>query len=487
MQKRQGQPVWTGRKTRRNKERKKLPSGSCFNEGETMSDTIAAVATGMSVSAIGIVRLSGDRAVDLAERLFVPASGKSIATCEERKLIYGRLNDVGGETLDLCLCVISRAPNSYTGEDTAEFQCHGSPVILRAVLDSLFALGARQALPGEFTKRAFLNGKMKLTAAEAVADIIDAETAEGVKNAAGQLSGVIDARLSAVYSDLADISSHYHAVLDYPDEDIEPFVLEDYLARMKEIVSTLERLLSTFERGKLMRTGIPAVIAGKPNVGKSSLMNALLGYDRAIVTRVPGTTRDTIEEKLILGGLCLRLIDTAGIRETEDAVESLGVERSRQALGRAALVIAVVDGSAEPDAEDYAIIQSAERAEKGIVIVSKQDISAGDVQIRTSLPVVRLSSVTGQGMDELESTIARLFPLPEVPAGEILTNARHADAAARALDYMNAAIEAMAEGRTPDIVLTETEGAMQVIGELTGRTVREDVTDRIFERFCVGK
>lgn len=452
-----------------------------------MPDTIAAIATGMSVSAIGIVRVSGDRAVECASRLFRPASGRKLEDCEERKLIYGKLTDAAGEVLDLCLCVICRAPNSYTGEDTAEFQCHGSPVILRTVLDGLFTLGARQALPGEFTKRAFLNGKMQLTAAEAVADIIAAETADSLKNAAGQLSGAIDGKLSEIYSSLADISSHYHAVLDYPDEDIEPFVLEDYLSRMKDIASELTRLLSTFERGKLMRSGIPAVIAGKPNVGKSSLLNALLGYERAIVTRVPGTTRDTIEEKLVLGGVCLRLTDTAGIRETEDIVESIGVERSRQAVSNAALVIAVVDGSEAPDAEDREIIRAAEKAEKGMVIVSKQDISEKDFEIDTVLPVVRVSSVTGQGLDELENTIKTMFPMPDVPAGEILTNARHADAAGRALDYMNAAIEAMAEDRTPDIVLTETEGAMQAIGELNGRTVREDVTDRIFERFCVGK
>ena len=452
-----------------------------------MSDTIAAIATGMSVSAIGIVRVSGDCAIEYASCLFSPASGKKLEECEDRKLIYGRLTDPRGETLDMCLCVISRAPNSYTGEDTAEFQCHGSPVILRAVLDGLFILGARQALPGEFTKRAFLNGKMELTAAEAVADIIDAETAESVKNAAGQLSGAIDSKLSGIYSDLADISSHYNAVLDYPDEDIEPFVLENYLDKLKGISATLSALLATFERGKLMRSGIPAVIAGKPNVGKSSLMNALLGFDRAIVTRIPGTTRDTIEEKLILGSLCLRLTDTAGIRETDDIVESIGVERSRQALSSAALVIAVIDGSTEPDEEDYEIIAAAEKAEKGIAIISKQDISENDFELDTFLPVVRVSSVTGQGMDVLEKTISELFPLPDVPAGEILTNARHADAAGRALDYINAAICAIKDSRTPDIVLTETEGAMQAIGEMNGRIVREDVTNRIFERFCVGK
>ncbi len=452
-----------------------------------MSDTIAAIATGMSVSAIGIVRVSGDNAIEYAARLFRPNSGKSLSDCGERRLVYGKVTDTKGETLDLGLCVISRAPNSYTGENTAEFQCHGSPVVLRAVLDALFALGARQALPGEFTKRAFLNGKMELTAAEAVADIIDAETAESAKNAAGQLSGAMDEKLSRIYSELADISSHYHAVLDYPDEDIEPFVLGNYLETMKGIAKALERLLSTFERGRLMRSGIPAVIAGKPNVGKSSLMNALLGYDRAIVTRVPGTTRDTIEEKLRIGGLCLRLTDTAGIRETDDLVESIGVERSRQALGSASLVIAVIDGSTEPDTEDLEILRTAEKAEKGIVILSKRDISEKECAIKTVLPVVRVSSVTGEGLEELEKTIAEMFPLPDVPAGEILTNSRHAEAAGRALDYMNAAIEAMTEGRTPDIVLTETEGAMQAIGELNGRTIREDVTNRIFERFCVGK
>lgn len=452
-----------------------------------MSDTIAAIATGMSVSAIGIVRVSGDNAIEYAARLFRPNSGKSLSDCGEHRLVYGKVTDTKGETLDLGLCVISRAPNSYTGENTAEFQCHGSPVVLRAVLDALFAIGARQALPGEFTKRAFLNGKMELTAAEAVADIIDAETAESAKNAAGQLSGAMDEKLSRIYSELADISSHYHAVLDYPDEDIEPFVLGNYLETMKGIAKALERLLSTFERGRLMRSGIPAVIAGKPNVGKSSLMNALLGYDRAIVTRVPGTTRDTIEEKLRIGGLCLRLTDTAGIRETDDLVESIGVERSRQALGSASLVIAMIDGSTEPDTEDLEILRTAEKAEKGIVILSKRDISEKECAIKTVLPVVRVSSVTGEGLEELEKTIAEMFPLPDVPAGEILTNSRHAEAAGRALDYMNAAIEAMTEGRTPDIVLTETEGAMQAIGELNGRTIREDVTNRIFERFCVGK
>lgn len=452
-----------------------------------MADTIAAIATGTQVSAIGIIRLSGDETFRVIDRLFFPYSGKKMSESADRRLIFGELRDRGGELLDVCLCTISRAPHSYTGENTAELQCHGSPTVLRAALDELFALGARQAAPGEFTKRAFLNGRIELCAAEAVADIIDAETVECAKNAAGQLSGAISRKVDGIYSALTDISSHYHAVLDYPDEDIEDFQLESYEGSLTSALTELERLLQSHERGKLMTGGIPAAIAGRPNAGKSSLLNALLGYDRAIVTAIPGTTRDTIEEKLRIGRLTLRLIDTAGIRDTDDEVERLGVERSRAAMSKAELVIAVVDGSGEITDEDREVIAQAEAAPKGIVVLSKRDIAEPDSEITTALPVVSLSSVTGDGMDELERVIAERFPLPEVPAGEILTNVRQADAVKRAIEYMRSALDAMRAGMTPDIVLTETEGAMSALGELSGRTVREDVTNRIFQRFCVGK
>lgn len=452
-----------------------------------MADTIAAIATGTQVSAIGIIRLSGDKTLEVIDRIFFPHSGRKMSESADRRLIFGELRDREGDLLDVCLCTISRAPHSYTGENTAELQCHGSPTVLRAALDELFALGARQAAPGEFTKRAFLNGRMELCAAEAVADIIDAETVECAKNAAGQLSGAISRRVDGIYSALTDISSHYHAVLDYPDEDIEDFQLESYEGSLTSALAELERLLQSHERGKLMTGGIPAAIAGRPNAGKSSLLNALLGYDRAIVTAIPGTTRDTIEEKLRIGRLTLRLIDTAGIRDTDDEVERLGVERSRAAMGKAELVIAVVDGSGEISDEDLEVIAQAETAPKGIVVLSKRDIAEPGAEIATALPVVSLSSVTGEGMDELERVIAEQFPLPEVPAGEILTNVRQADAVKRAIEYMRSALDAMRAGMTPDIVLTETEGAMSALGELSGRTVREDVTNRIFQRFCVGK
>ncbi len=453
-----------------------------------MSDTIAAIATGADVSAIGIIRLSGDRAICAAESIFFPISGGSMSDREDRKLVYGELKTRRGDLLDLCLCTVSHAPNSYTGEDTVELQCHGSPVVLRAALEELFALGVRQAKPGEFTRRAFLNGRMSLPAAEAVADLIDAETVEAAQNAAGQLSGAISRRTEGIYSAMTDICAHYHAVLDYPDEDIEPFLMEQYRTELEKARRELKALLRTYDRGKLMNAGIPTAIVGRPNAGKSSLLNALLGYDRAIVTAVPGTTRDTIEEKLKLGGTVLRLIDTAGIRDASDEAERLGVERSYAAMKSAALVLAVIDGAAAFSEEDAALIRAAEQAPKAVIAVSKRDKQGYDSSVvHTALPVVEISAETGEGMDLLEETISSLFPLPAVPAGEILTNARQAEAVTAALEFLDASLEALDSGATPDIVLTEVEGAMISIGELTGRTVREDVTDRIFSRFCVGK
>ena len=452
-----------------------------------MSDTIAAVSTGMQVSAIGILRLSGDKAINIVDKLFIPRSGKKMSESEDRKLVFGSLCDLDGQTLDICLCTVSRAPHSYTGENTAEIQCHGSPAVLRAALDAVFALGARQALPGEFTKRAFLNGRMDLTSAEAVADIIDAETAEAAKNAAGQLGGAIGRRIDKIYDFLTDLSSHYHAVLDYPDEDIEDFTLVAYKAELHAAIAELKRLADSYSGGKLLHGGIPAAIIGRPNAGKSSLLNAVLGYDRAIVTNIPGTTRDTIEEKLRLGGVLLRLTDTAGLRETDDEIERLGVMRSHEAMENAELVIAVIDGSGEVTAEDEEIIRCAEKAPHAVIAVSKSDLGKIAVLPETTLPVVELSSMTGEGLEKLAEVIKTLFPMPDAPAGEILTNARQAEAVDRALAALTAAYDALLQGCTPDIVLTEAEGAMSALGELSGKTVREDVTNRIFERFCVGK
>lgn len=452
-----------------------------------MADTIAAIASGQQVAAIGIVRMSGEQSIEIAEQLFRPYVGGSLKNQGDRKLVYGELKSGCGDLLDICLCTVSHGPQSYTGEDTVEFQCHGSPMLLRVVLQELFALGARQAGPGEFTKRAFLNGRMDLSSAEAVIDLIDAETEESVKNAAGQLSGAIHRKAEAIYRELAGMSAHFHAVLDYPDEEIESFEIHNYCGILKNGQRSLEQLLSTFKHGQLMNSGIPTAIIGLPNAGKSSLLNALLGYDRAIVTDVPGTTRDTVEERVQLRGVNLRLIDTAGIRETDDRVEKLGVERSLAAAESAELVLAVIDGSDGDGEAVRRILETAEQAEKGIAVISKTDLPQKISKLQTRLPMVSISSVTGEGLEELEEKIRELFPAPQVPAGEILTNVRQVDAVRRAAESMCAACEALEQGMTPDIILTETEGAMQAIGELTGANIREDITNQIFARFCVGK
>lgn len=455
-----------------------------------MSDTIAAIATGGAVTAIGIIRLSGDGALAVADKVFFPKNGGPVSACGDRKLVLGDLRDTDGALLDTCLCTVSRAPHSYTGENTAELQCHGSPTVLRCALEALFAAGARQARAGEFTRRAFLNGRMDLTQAEAVVDVIEAETAEAAKNAAGQLSGAVTRRTDAVYAALEDMAAHYHAVLDYPDEDIDDFTLTAYEGTLDAGAADLRRLLATFSRGRVLREGLPAAIIGRPNAGKSSLLNALLGYDRAIVTDIPGTTRDTIEERVRLGGVLLRLTDTAGLRETGGEIERLGVTRSRQAAAEAELVLAVFDGSAPLGPEDGEVLALARAARTAVAVLTK-----GDLPQRLSpaaLPdcfaaVCPICAPRGEGLEGLEAAVARLFPMPKAPAGEILTNARQAEAVSRALESLEAARGAMAAGFMADAVLTEVEEAMQALGELSGRTVRDDVTERIFSRFCVGK
>ncbi len=453
-------------------------------------DTIAAIATGQSVCAIGIVRVSGPESIALMDRVFRPADGSAMSAHASRRLVYGALLGADGAPVDYCLCTISRAPHSYTGEDTAELQCHGSPVVLNEALRRLFALGARQAGPGEFTKRAFLNGRMDLTQAEAVVDIIDAETALAAENAAGQLAGAVTRRTDAVYGFLTDMAAHFAAALDYPDEDIEPFELEGYAARLDSAIGELRALLSSFERGRVLREGLRCALIGRPNVGKSSLMNALLGYERAIVTDIPGTTRDTIEEKLLLGGVLLRLTDTAGLREAGGEVERLGVGRALSAAEGSDLVLAVFDGSqplTDADAETLAV---AARAKKAVAVINKSDLERRlDPAVLPGgfAAVVSLSAATLDGLDGLAAAVRRLYPAPEAPAGEILTNSRQAEAVGRALDALEHARGAMRAGVTPDAVLTEAEQAQRALGELNGRSVAEDVTERIFSRFCVGK
>lgn len=454
-----------------------------------MSDIIAAIATGSSLGAIGIIRISGPDCALVVDKVFSPNNGRKMSAIVPGRMTLGKLRDQDGGMIDECMCFTSKAPYSYTGEDTAELQCHGSPAVLAAALQALFGAGARQALAGEFTKRAFLNGRLDLTQAEAVIDLISAETLQAARNAAGQLTGAIGRRIDEIYDGLTNIMSHFHAVLDYPDEDIEDFQLADFESQLESAVSRLTGLLDTFDRGRVMKNGVSCAIVGRPNAGKSSLLNALLGYDRAIVTDIAGTTRDTITESVTVGGVLLKMADTAGLRATDDPIEKAGVDRAVKAAETAMLALAVFDGSQEQ--ADDETLQAASRAERAIAVVNKSDLPQRlDMKsLEASFDrVCVVSAAEGTGLDSLEAAVKDLFgDRGLIFDGGVLTNERHAQAVARARDSLSFALNSMRLGMTPDAVLVDVEGAMEALAEITGRSVSEDVTARIFERFCVGK
>ena len=453
-----------------------------------MAEKIAAVATGHARTGIGILRLSGDGCIEAAGQVFHLQSGKPLSSLPDRKLALGTLFDVQRRPIDHCMAFISRAPHSYTGEDTAEIQCHGSPAALAAGLEALFAAGFRQARPGEFTRRAFLNGRMDLTQAEAVIDLIDAETADAAANAAGQIAGAMRKRIDPVYDSWVDICAHFHAVLDYPDEDIDPFELSQLESALQASSRTLSALLASCHRGRMVRSGVKITILGSPNAGKSSLLNALSGFDRVIVTDIPGTTRDTVEQTVTLGRHLVRLVDTAGIRDTEDVIEKIGVDRSVEAAKDCDAALFVVDDSRPLTDEDRRAMDAALEAPEAIAVLNKQDLGA--VIEPSDLPfsyIVPVSCKDGTGFDLLEQAFDMLFPDDAPCDGSLLTNARQADAIVRAKKSVDAALRSLRAGFTPDAVLVDLEAAMRALGEVTGRTMREDITNRIFERFCVGK
>ena len=453
-----------------------------------MSQVIAAVSTGNQVSAIGILRLTGDGCAEIAGKVFTLNNGTPLQEAPNRKLMLGMLQDTQGRIIDQCMAVYTRAPHSYTGEDTVEIQCHGSPAVLAEGLNALFAAGAAPAKRGEFTKRAFMNGQLDLTQAEAVIDLIEAETADAAANAAGQVGGRLVKTLSPIYEDLTNLCSHFHAVLDYPDEDIEDFGLDSYYTSLRVSAKALYALLQTYGQGRILRQGVAAAIVGKPNVGKSSLLNALAGYDRVIVTEIAGTTRDTVEETVMLGSTRLRLIDTAGIRETEDKIEAIGVERSKAAVENADLVLFVCDGSKPLSEEDKEVINVCLDADNAIALINKSDLgSAVEPSDLPFMQVIQISTKTGEGLDLLADAVDVMFANETPCDGSILTNPRQFDAIRRAYEAMLSALQSLKQGLTPDAVLTDIEAAMEAMGEVTGRTVREDITARIFERFCVGK
>ena len=455
-----------------------------------MPDTIAAIATIQAPSAIGIVRLTGPDTRRILDGVFAPANGRPMSAQTPRKLVFGRALDRSGGVIDEALAVLFPGPNSYTGEDCAEIHCHGSPVVLDEVLAAAFARGARQARGGEFTQRAFLSGRMDLIQAESVADLIDAESAGAARNAVGQLQGRMSRSVGGIYDALMDVVSRFYAIVDYPDEEIEPLQQAQIEQTLAESAERLDALLATFSRGRLLKSGVPAVILGNPNAGKSSLLNALLGYDRAIVTDIAGTTRDTVEEKVLVGSVLLRLCDTAGIRDAADTVERLGVERAQQAAQRAELALLVLDGSAPLTREDEEAIAAARRARRMLVLVNKADLpqvlDTAALRVRFG-EVIPLSARSGAGVDALCRAVEELFAGGETPRGELLTNARQAESAQRALDAVRRAEQALRSGLSPDAVLTDAEEALEALAEFSGKRVRDDLVATIFSRFCVGK
>ena len=453
-------------------------------------DTIAAISTIAAPSAIGVLRMTGPGTKEILDRVFRPANGRPMSRQQPRQMVYGSLLDREGRVIDDALAVCFEEGRSYTGEASGEIHCHGSPIVLQEGLQALFAAGARQARGGEFTRRAFLNGRMDLTQAEAVIDLIEAETPQAARNAVGQVEGVLRRRVEQIYQPLMEDLSRFYAVVDYPDEDIEELSGQQLHSTLAAAQQNLEELLSTFDRGRILREGVPTVILGRPNVGKSSLLNALLGYDRAIVTEIPGTTRDTVEEKINAGGVLLRLCDTAGIRATCDPVEKLGVERALASARRASLALLVLDASQPLTEEDKAAIEAAAAAEQSITILNKSDLpqKLRPEQLPAACrPAVSLSAKSGAGLQQLEAAIAAAYPAGAGAYGQVLSNARQTEAASRALAAVRRGREALEAGLTPDAVLSDGEEALAALGELNGKKIREDLVDTIFSRFCVGK
>lgn len=453
-----------------------------------MKDTIAAIAT--AGGPIGIIRLSGDRAAAAVNAVFQPSSGGSLSDKPANLLTFGTIRIDGGAPLDQCYAVHMDAPHTSTGENMAEIQCHGSSAVMLEIMNALYRLGVRQAQAGEFTRRAFLNGKLDLSAAEAVGDLIAARTAEAAQNAAAQMMGAVGSRIQQVRDELLDMVAHFHAVIDYPDEEIDPFLFENAQEVIHRAATTLYRLAESYERGRIMHEGVPCVILGRPNTGKSTLLNALLGRDRAIVTDLPGTTRDIIEETVRLGPVMLRISDTAGLRDTVDPIEKEGIDRALRSASSASMILAVFDSSQALNDDDLMVIARA-TGRCSIAVVNKCDLpQAADLERieRQFDHVVPMSAKTGEGIDRLTELIPRLLGLDSTAFdGEVITNARQAAALARAAARCEEALFGAQSGMTYDAVVMDAEGAIAALGEITGQNVTEDVVTKIFSNFCVGK
>ncbi len=455
-----------------------------------LDDTIAAIATPLQPSGLGVIRVSGEQAVSAVEALF-KTNGKPLKKTETHKLVHGWIKD-DGKLIDKVLVVVMRAPHSYTTEDVVEIQCHGSPFVLRIILDLVLRQGVRLAGAGEFTQRAFLHGRLDLTQVEAISDLIQASSEIGARLAAQQLRGKLFHAIDDVKKQVISIASLVEASIEFPEEDHEFTHQEDCLQRLDQASADLESLLSHADRGRQIRDGFSVVLIGRPNVGKSSLLNTLLREQRAIVTNIPGTTRDSIEESVQIQGLAFRLTDTAGIRKTEDLIESEGIRRTQNVREKADLVLLILDASEKLMDEDLSLISEVEK-ERTIVVLNKKDLM-DDTTPRWYEKISRLESVlisakTGEGCDELESSLYKKATLGGLPQEDEIwiTNRRQQQAAKNALSALFSARKSLNQSSGEEFIAVDLRSCLNALGEIVGETTPDDLLGQIFSDFCIGK
>jgi tRNA modification GTPase len=455
-------------------------------------DTIAAIATSIGEGGIAIIRVSGEKALDIVTSIFTGKNGRSLKDISTYTMRYGHILDKEqNQIIDEVIVSYMKGPRSFTAEDTIEINCHGGVTSTNRVLEEVIKAGARLAEPGEFTKRAFLNGRIDLSQAEAVIDIIRAKTELSRKSALAQSEGLISREIKGLRNRLLEAIAHIEATVDFPEEDLEEITGERVSSSLKNMLIDIEELIDTANGGRILREGLNVVIAGKPNVGKSSLLNALVMEKRAIVTEIPGTTRDVIEEYINIDGIPVKIIDTAGIRETEDIVEKIGVEKSKEKVEEADLIILLLDLSRELDNEDIEIIDYI-KDKKHIILLNKSDLEPvldlEKINTDNKNSIIPISAATGEGIRELKELIKEMFFKGEVSASEvIITNSRHKEALIRAREKCDAAYETLKSGLSIDLASIDIRSAWSYMGEITGETMEEDIIDKIFSEFCIGK
>ena len=457
-----------------------------------ITDTIAAISSAAGNSGIGIIRVSGDEAIEVVDKIFRPANkNKKLANVESHTVHYGHIMD-GDKTLDQVLVIVMKNPHSYTGEDTVEIDCHGGMLILKKVLDLVLKNGARTAEPGEFTKRAFLNGRIDLSQAEAVMDLINSKNDFALNSSIEQLKGGVSDAIKDIRKDIIYHIAYIESALDDPEHISLDGYDEEITEMLNENINKISKLVNSFDNGRIMKEGLKTVIFGKPNAGKSSLLNLMLGEDRAIVTDIEGTTRDTLEENINFNGLSLKIIDTAGIRDTEDLVEQIGVNKAKEIAKEGDLIIYVVDGSRELDDNDREIIKLI-NDKQAIILVNKSDmdtvINIDDLKKDSNRDVILFSAKNGEGMDQLEEEIRNMFYSGKVTYNDqvYITNARHKEALENALESLKQVKNSVDAGMPEDFYSIDLMDAYTDLGLIIGESVEDDLVNEIFSKFCMGK